>query len=307
MRNVRVASLSVSAAGALSERLERIGPWLERAGRAKPDFIVLPEYALSDLRSPEPIPGPLVSAMAECARRWRAHVLTPLVHRTEEGRLYNSVVWLDRAGQVRGVYRKMFPTDYEMRSGLYPGEATPVFETDVGKVGVAICFDLNFAEVAQGLAAGGAEIVFFVSAYEGGRQLARWALDWGFYVVSAHRGGNGHIIDKTGRPLQASSPANPLMVRTLNLDRYIFHLDYNRRSLDAIVERYGAGVEVDICTAEGIFALESRMETTTVPEIARAFGLETYQEYLARSRAARRQRLAGREVVAGPPGGPADP
>src|SRR5690606_6188012 len=103
-------------------------------------------------------------------------------------------------------YRKMFPTDYEMEAGILPGDSTPAFETPFGRIGMAICFDLNFREVIEGLVDSGAEIVFFVSAYEGGRQLQRWALDYNVYVVLAHREGYGQIVDVSGNLLQKGDP-----------------------------------------------------------------------------------------------------
>ena len=299
MLQVRVASLSVRPRGDTSERLQQVGNLIERAGQFRPDFVILPEYSLSTIQTPDTVPGLIVDTMAEHARDLRSHIILPFVHQTDEGYLYNSAFWIDRTGEISGVYRKMFPTDYEMVSGLVPGESTPVFATDVARIGMAICFDLNFNEVAQGLGTGGAELVFFMSAYEGGRQLARWALDWGFYVVSAHRDGNGHVIDKTGRLLQSSTADYPLLVRTLNLDREVFHLDYNRKHLEKISERYGAGIEIEIYTAEGIFALESRMDEVTVADISREFGLETFTQYIQRSRQARQDRLAGRSVEMG--------
>ena len=97
----------------------------------------------------------------------------------------------------------------------------PVFTTPKCRFGIATCFDLNFPELITGLARGGAEIVFFVSAYEGGRQLLQAALQNNVYIVSAHRGGIGYVVDKSGTLLQKGSRTQPVVVRNLNLDRQI--------------------------------------------------------------------------------------
>ena len=64
----------------------------------------------------------------------------------------------------------MFPTVGEMEKGVVPGTDAPCFETDFGRVGMLICFDLNFREVRDALARGKPDVVVFSSMYRGGLQ-----------------------------------------------------------------------------------------------------------------------------------------
>ena len=103
----------------------------------------------------------------------------------EAGAIYNAAVLLDRSGAVAGVYRKMFPTIGEIEEGITPGDRACVAETDFGRVGLALCFDLNFRLVAESIAEHSAELVVFSSMYRGGISARIWAYDFGWYLVSS--------------------------------------------------------------------------------------------------------------------------
>jgi predicted amidohydrolase len=76
----------------------------------------------------------------------------------EEGRVYNSCALVDRTG-VRAVYRKVHLWDREAQ-WFSPGCAgAPVVETALGRIGLAVCYDLEFPELTRGLALQGAELI----------------------------------------------------------------------------------------------------------------------------------------------------
>src|SRR5688572_13157676 len=161
---------------------------VERAAHDRPDAICLTEVITSlglDSPSkqdvvPEPLDGPTVDLFGQVARKHSTYIVLPILTR-EGGRVYNSAILLDRRGHVAAVYRKIHPTISEIERGVTPGTETVVAETDFGKVGFVICYDLNFRDVAEGMAAiGGAELVFFPSMYCGGLQLSIWAHDYGW-------------------------------------------------------------------------------------------------------------------------------
>jgi predicted amidohydrolase len=298
MKNVRVATVSFGRGSDREATLQRALSLVERAGEGRPDIIALPEACVNDRTTAETVPGPLSDLFAAQAQKRGCYVILPLIRREDDGTLYNVAVLLDPAGKVAGEYKKMFPTDGEIRDGIIPGETTPVFDTPFGRIGMSICFDLNFPEVIQGLSAQGAELVFFLSAYEGGRQLQRWALDYGVYMVSSHRGGVGIFVDKTGHVLQKGDPNyHPIVLRDLNMDRYIFHLDNNWKKFQAMIAKYGSAIHIDVCRPEAFFALESRSPEVSVADLAREFELETFKEYMQRSRECRTAALNRRPTT----------
>jgi 5-aminopentanamidase len=130
-------------------------------------LIVLPELSNSGyvFESPEearacaePADGATLRAWSEEAERGDAVVVGGFCELGEDGLLYNSAAVVDGGG-VLAVYRKLHLWDQEQLV-FEPGrECAPVVETRVGRIGLAICYDLNFPEVARGLALAGADIV----------------------------------------------------------------------------------------------------------------------------------------------------
>jgi predicted amidohydrolase len=105
-----------------------------------------------------PADGPALNGWAEEAARGDAVVVGGFCELGEDGKLYNSAAVVDGNGIV-AVYRKIHLWDRE-KLFFEPGsEPAPVIDTRVGRIGVCVCYDLNFPEVARGLALGGADIV----------------------------------------------------------------------------------------------------------------------------------------------------
>jgi predicted amidohydrolase len=129
-------------------------------------LVVLPELSTSGyvFESPEearscaePADGPSLEAWSEEVGP-DGVVVGGFCELGDDGLLYNSAAVVDADG-VQAVYRKIHLWDAE-QVVFEPGKAcAPVIETRVGRVGIAVCYDLNFPEVARGLALAGADIV----------------------------------------------------------------------------------------------------------------------------------------------------
>jgi len=289
-RLVRVASISYNGEGGTVEQKRENGlRLLAEAAVYQPDIVCLPE-TFTTLGLPceayptaaETVPGPTTDAAAELARKHSMYVICPIVQKTNAG-LRNSAVVINRNGEILGAYHKMHPTIWEIESGVVPGTEPKTFETDFGRIGCAICFDLNHRDVIEGLASNGAEIVFFPSMYCGGLQLQIWAHDFSVFIVSAHSGGRSAIVDPLGRVLKWSSAYEQILCRQINLDGAVFHIDYNNAHWDAIRRKYGPAVEIDIATDEAKFRLVSHHPSITVSDIAAEFGLEPLSAYFNRA------------------------
>ena len=218
--------------------------------------------------------------------------MLPILTR-ENGLVFNSAILLDRRGHVAAVYHKVHPTISEIERGVLPGTQTTVAETDFGRVGFAICYDLNFRDVAEGNAAAGAELVFFPSMYVGGLQVSLWAFDFGYFIASANPRDGSRIVDPLGRVLVTSDAAyEPVISRRVNLDYAVIHLDYNGRSLPALKEKYGADAHIDVARPEAVACLYSQATGVSVAEMLAGFGLERRADYFARADRVREAALA---------------
>jgi predicted amidohydrolase len=131
------------------------------------DVIVLPELCTSGyvLASTEearaaavPANGALLEGWAREAARGDAIVIGGFCELGDDGLLYNSSALVDRDG-VQAVYRKLHLWGEEPR-WFAPGEdPAPVVQTRHGRVGLGVCYDLEFPELTRGLALEGAELI----------------------------------------------------------------------------------------------------------------------------------------------------
>jgi predicted amidohydrolase len=139
-------------------------PLIAHAARQKADLIVLGEtltYAFVGKKFhevAEPIPGPSTEYFGSLAKKYNLYIVAGLVER--EGHLiYNSAALIAPDGSVAGKYRKTSLPRSEIDAGLCPGHDYPVFDTRFGKLGIMICYDGFFPEVARELANRGAEVI----------------------------------------------------------------------------------------------------------------------------------------------------
>lgn len=139
------------------------GPIGEAAAQ-KADLIVLPEtltyYATgrSMVDCAEAVPGPSTEYFGGLSKRHNLYIVAGLIER--EGRLvYNTAVLIGPEGTLVGKYRKVTLPRSEIESGVHPGFEYPVFETRFGKVGMMVCYDGFYPEVARELTTRGAEVI----------------------------------------------------------------------------------------------------------------------------------------------------
>lgn len=209
--------------------IERTLGVIEREAAAGADLILLTEtwpggkaFTLDE---------PPTTALAKLAQKYHVYIVSP-IYRRDGDTVFNSSVLIDRDGKVAGIYNKVYPVlgnpsasnneflNYGIENGL-PGHDVPVFKTDFGRIGMAICFDAQFPEVWQRLADNDAELVLFSSAYSAGRSLGAYAMAHHYYVVSATWSGECQTYDITGEELLDEHEGISRMI--LDFDRRIFH------------------------------------------------------------------------------------
>jgi N-carbamoylputrescine amidase len=166
-RPVRIAVAQYQPrVGALEHNRAAAVHWAQRAADAGAQLAVLPELATSgyvftsvdeaDAAAEDARSGATVEALVDVCRQSGLHVVTGLSERDGDCR-YNSAVLLGPQGHI-ATYRKL-QLFFDEQSWFVPGDVLPVVELSFGRVGMLICFDLWFPEVARTLALGGAEIV----------------------------------------------------------------------------------------------------------------------------------------------------
>jgi predicted amidohydrolase len=168
-RKVRIAVVHFRPQGGSSnaEQCRLYEPLLKQAAGQRADLVVLGETLTYAFRKPrvemvdaaEPIPGPSTEYFVQQAKKHHFYVVAGLVER-DRHLVYNTAVLVGPEGFV-GKYRKVTLPRGEWTGGVFPGHEFPVFPTPLGKIGIMVCYDGFYPEVARQLSAHGAEIIAF--------------------------------------------------------------------------------------------------------------------------------------------------
>ncbi len=299
-RLVGVSCICYSARASMAEMERRI----DTAALDRPDIILLTEGCMHNTprsasreekdAASEPLPefGPITKFLGRKAKQHQAYIMGSYWRKDKEGRgRYNSAVLVDREGRLVGYYDKMFPTIGEMEGGVLPGRGAVVFETDFGRIGALICFDLNFEELLAEYKAEGAELLCFLSAFRGGAMVPSIASRNQCFIASAVPNENGVIVDPLGRVLAESSQYGRVIFSRINLDSQIVHIDFNTDRVRRLKEKYGPQVQIETASPEAVYFLSSLHPDITIDEMIEEFEIERLDEYLDRSRSVRQRQL----------------
>ncbi len=286
----------------LDKTLDRMSEHVAQAKVVGSDLVAFPEICAylgtAKCWVFEQLDGPTITAMRKVARRHSIYVVIPQA--TMEGsKRRNSSVLIDRDGQIAGVYHKNVPTHGELDMGIIPGTETPVFQTDFGRVGLTICFDLNYWEVGASLCAEKAELVIWSSMWTGTRMMSRWAIEFGFYMAGVH-GAAASFVDLAGRPISSMTRNHgwsgrcPLATAKLPLDRRLLHHDKNAGKLVDLFAKHGpTAAFTEWLNEECLLLIQSQLPGRSTDDLIAEFNLEPMRDYLARVRYDRGRALTG--------------
>lgn len=210
-----------------AESLEQFCSLAEKAGPEKPDVLLLPEGVTvvgtgkSYYDVSEPIPGPSTERLGKLSKSLHSYVVAGIYERVGSI-IYNTAVLMGRDGGLVGKYRKTHLPREEWEAGITPGDSYPVFETDFGKAGLMICWDLQFPEPCRALGVKGAEVVL-LPIWGGSETLAKArAIENSLFLVTSSYDMKSFIIDPAGAVLAEASAEHPIASAELHLDRPIF-------------------------------------------------------------------------------------
>ena len=277
-RRVKVAAIAIGCGGNHDRKLKLGLDHLETAGTSGVDIACLPEEFAGF--TAEPIPGPTTEAVAAVAKKHRMYVICPIREQAGDHQ-YNTAVLIDRGGKVAGSYRKVFVYWGE---GLHCSrEGVRAFDTDFGRICILTCFDLNFAELWYEADRLDVDVVFWPSAYPGGRPLNAYATAFNYYVVPV---GAGNFIDSTGETIEKiEKPRQQQFIATLDLDRTFIHTNFNAQKVKRLLEEHAGEIEQErFFEVESWYLLRSMKPGVRVRDLCREYKIETLRQYRHRSR-----------------------
>jgi N-carbamoylputrescine amidase len=171
---MRIALIQQHAGEDRADNLERALDNMARAKERGAGCVVFPEVALTRFFPQrrgfaeaadwaEPIPGPIADRIANRARDLALVTVFNMYERDELGRTFDSSPVYEADGSLLGITRMVHITDYEWfheQEYYHPGDrGAPVYQTSVGRIGVAICYDRHYPEYMRALGVAGAEVV----------------------------------------------------------------------------------------------------------------------------------------------------
>jgi predicted amidohydrolase len=225
-RPVRMATVKYRPpAGSTTEKnLEGFAKHVAQAAAQKADIVCLPEgitmvsTAKSYRESAEPVPGPTTEFLGNLARTYRMYIVAGITER-ERDTIYNTAVLLDRNGKLAGTYRKVCLPREEIDGGVTPGEEFRAFDTDFGRIGIMICWDVAFPEPARQLMLEGAEAIF-MPIWGGNTTLARArAIENQVYLVSSSYDMETGIFGLEGELMAEASEKQPVVTVEVDLGK----------------------------------------------------------------------------------------
>jgi predicted amidohydrolase len=254
------------------------------------DLAVLPETAVTGETSSNvmadavPLEGSLREAFAKKAREQHCYIVVPtyLLEDKEKKLCSNAAILFGRDGEVVGIYRKIHlavPTGSDsLEGGTTPGKEAPVFACDFGKLGMQICFDIEYDYGWSDLARQGAELVAWPTQSPQTVRPAARAMENRYYVVSSTWRNNAAIFEPTGRiTAQIREPAH-VLVEQIDLSYAILPWSSQLHNGAALRERYGEKVGFHYYEDEDRGIFWSNDPHTTIGDMMRSLGLS--EQYL---------------------------
>jgi len=223
---------------------------MDQANAAGADVIAFPELAIERFfpqhrqdataaSRAEPIPGPTADAVAAKAKEHSLVTVFNMYEQDELGRHFDSSPVFDSDGTCLGVTRMVHICDYECfheREYYHAGDrGAPVYHTNVGAIGVAICYDRHYPEFMRALGVAGAELVVIPQAgsldewpeglYEAEVRTA--AFQNGYFAALCNRvgeeekltfAGESFVVDPTGQVISRGKKlADDLLITDIDL------------------------------------------------------------------------------------------
>lgn len=193
MSKIKVAALQIPTAAEKMENLNTVRTYLEKLKEEKPDFVILPEMFCCPYQT-ENFPvyaeeegGPAWQQLSSYAKQYGIYLIGGSIPEKDmEGNVYNTSYIFDRQGKQIGKHRKAHLFDIDVKGGqsfresdtLTAGDSDTVFDTEFGKMGVIICFDIRFPEMVRMTVNDGAKVIFVPAAFNMTTGPAHWELSF---------------------------------------------------------------------------------------------------------------------------------
>ncbi|GHI01459.1 carbon-nitrogen hydrolase family protein [Neobacillus kokaensis] len=244
---MRVATAQLQTSTDKKANLEKALKYITKAKSLGADFVIFPEFymvlatpgsGVLPAEAAEPLDGPFVSALTKAAQENDIYVVCGVYESKpdELKRAYNTTVFIDRSGKIVQAYRKTHLYDafkFKESDTIIPGDNEyQVVETEFGKIGLLVCYELRFPEIARQLVLQEADVLFVPAGWVSGPMkedhwqtlLRARAIENTVFVCGANLVGNiftgrSITVDPMGIILSSGSEEEALILSDIDLDR----------------------------------------------------------------------------------------
>lgn len=250
MEKIKIAAIQMSTVADKMENVRTVKTYLEKIKDENPDFVILPEMFCCPYQT-ENFPiyaekegGPVWQQLSGYAKQYGIYLIGgSMPEKDAEGNVYNTSYIFDREGKQIGKHRKVHLFDIDVKGGqtfkesdtLTAGDSDTVFDTEFGKIGVMLCFDIRFPELSRMMVNDGAKIIFVPAAFNMTTGPAHWelsfrtrALDNQIYMVGCAPArdvsagyiswGHSIVTDPWGRVIDMLDEKKGILLAELDMD-----------------------------------------------------------------------------------------
>ena len=250
MEKIKIAAIQMSTVADKMENVRTVKAYLEKIKDENPDFVILPEMFCCPYQT-ENFPiyaekegGPVWQQLSGYAKQYGIYLIGgSMPEKDAEGNVYNTSYIFDREGKQIGKHRKVHLFDIDVKGGqtfkesdtLTAGDSDTVFDTEFGKIGVMICFDIRFPELSRMMVNDGAKVIFVPAAFNMTTGPAHWelsfrtrALDNQIYMVGCAPArdvsagyiswGHSIVTDPWGRVIDMLDEKKGILLAELDMD-----------------------------------------------------------------------------------------
>lgn len=187
-KSFRVIALQKKTYASPGENIDAVKKLLDSYEGPGADFVVLPEIFTCPYDNrcfpefAECGEGVTYRFLSDLAQKRKAYVVGGSIPEFADGKIYNTSYIFDRKGGLIGKHRKIHLFDIDVKGGQYfkesdvlsPGREITVFDTEFGRMGVCICFDIRFPDLFIRMREAGAKMVFIPAAFNMTTGPAHW-------------------------------------------------------------------------------------------------------------------------------------
>lgn len=250
MKKIKIAAIQMSTVADKMENVRTVKTYLEKIKDENPDFVILPEMFCCPYQT-ENFPiyaekegGPVWQQLSGYAKQYGIYLIGgSMPEKDAEGNVYNTSYVFDREGKQIGKHRKVHLFDIDVKGGqtfkesdtLTAGDSDTVFDTEFGKIGVMLCFDIRFPELSRMMVNDGAKVIFVPAAFNMTTGPAHWelsfrtrALDNQIYMVGCAPArdvsagyiswGHSIVTDPWGRVIDMLDEKKGILLAELDMD-----------------------------------------------------------------------------------------